>query len=127
MIITGDDREYISYVRARLHEQFYMTDLGPLCYFLGIKVSSTCDGFFISQEKYIQDLLARAAFGDERTIETPMELNVHLCPSDGDPLPNLTSYRYLIGSLVYLVVTRPYISYTIHILSQFVFSPTSVH
>jgi hypothetical protein len=47
-----------------------MIDLGPLCYFLGIEVSSTSDGFYISQEKYIQDLLTRVALGDERTIET---------------------------------------------------------
>ncbi len=61
MIITGDDPEYIAFVKARLSEQFLMSDLGPLRYFLGIEVSSTSDGFFISQEKYIQDLLARAA------------------------------------------------------------------
>jgi hypothetical protein len=53
-----------------------MTDLGHLCYFFGIEVSSTSDGFYISQENYIHDLLARAALGDERTVETPMELNV---------------------------------------------------
>src|SRR4051812_32987252 len=60
MIITGDDSEYIAFVKARLCDQFLMTDLGPLRYFLGIEVSSTSDGFYISQEKYIQ-LLARAA------------------------------------------------------------------
>jgi hypothetical protein len=59
MIITGDDPEYIAFVKARLRDQFLMTDRGPLCYFLGIEVSSTFDGFSISQEKYIQDLLAR--------------------------------------------------------------------
>jgi hypothetical protein len=75
MIITGDDSEYIAFVKARLRDQFLMTDLGPLCYFLGIEVSSTSDSFSISQEKYIQDLLARAALGDERTVETPMELD----------------------------------------------------
>ena len=104
-----------------------MTDLGPLCYFLGIEISSTSDGFYISQEKYIQDLLARAALGDERTVVTPMELNVQLCASDGDPFPNPTRYRHLVGSLVYLAVTRPDISYPVHILSQFVSAPTSVH
>jgi hypothetical protein len=76
MIIIGDDSEYIAFVKARLREQFLMTNLGPLCYFLGIEVSSASDGFYISQEKYIQDLLASAALGDERTVETPMELNV---------------------------------------------------
>ena len=51
MIITGDDPEYIAFVKARLSEQFLMFDLGPLRYFLGIEVSSTSNGFFISQEK----------------------------------------------------------------------------
>uniref|UniRef100_A0ACD5W637 Uncharacterized protein n=1 Tax=Avena sativa TaxID=4498 RepID=A0ACD5W637_AVESA len=127
MIITGDDPEYIAFVKARLRDQFLMTDLGPLRYFLGIEVSSTSDGFSISQKKYIQDLLARAALADERTIETPMELNVKLRPTDGDPLPDPTRYRHLVGSLVYLVVTRPDISYPVHILSQFVSAPTTVH
>jgi hypothetical protein len=72
MIITGDDSEYIAFVKARLHEQFLMTDLGPHRYFLGIEISSTSNGFYISQKKYIQDLLARAALGDERIVETPM-------------------------------------------------------
>uniref|UniRef100_A0ACD5UXM4 Uncharacterized protein n=1 Tax=Avena sativa TaxID=4498 RepID=A0ACD5UXM4_AVESA len=127
MIITGDDPEYIAFVKARLRDQFLMTDLGPLRYFLGIKVSSNSDGFYISQEKYIQDLLARTALGDERTVETPMELNVKLQLTDGDPLSDPTSYRHLVGSLVCLAVTRPDISYPVHILSRFVSAPTTVH
>uniref|UniRef100_A0ACD5ZJM6 Uncharacterized protein n=1 Tax=Avena sativa TaxID=4498 RepID=A0ACD5ZJM6_AVESA len=127
MIITGDDPEYIAFVKARLRDQFLMTDLGPLRYFLGIEVSSTSDGFYISQEKYIQDLLARAALGDERTVEIPMELNVKLQPTNGDPLSDPTRYCHLVGSLVYLAVTRPDISYPVHILSQFVSAPTTVH
>ena len=102
MIITGDDSEYIAFVNARLNEQFLMSDLGPLRYFLEIEVSSTSDGFFISQEKYIQDLLTRAALNDERIVETPMELNVHLRASDGEPLSNLTRYHNIVGGLVYL-------------------------
>jgi len=127
MIITGDDSKYIAFVKARLREQFLMSDLGPLRYFLGIEISSTSEGFFISQEKYIQDLLSRAALSDDRTVVTPMELNVQLRATDGDPLADPTRYRHLVGSLVYLAVTRPDISYPVHILSQFVSAPTSVH
>ena len=94
-----------------------MSNLGPLRYFLGIEVSSTSDGFYISQEKYIHDLLARAALSDERTAETPMELNVNLRASDGEPLSDPTRYHHLVGSLVYLAFTRPDISYHVHILS----------
>lgn len=124
MIITGDNSEYIAFVKARLSEQFLMSDLGPLRYFLGIEVTSTPDGFFMSQEKYIQDLLDHASLTDQRTVETLMELNVHLRLSDGEPLSDLTRYRHLVGSLVYLAVTRPDITYPVHILSQFVSAPT---
>jgi hypothetical protein len=57
MIITGDDPKYITFVKARLSDQFLMSNLGPLRYFLEIEISSTPEGFFLSQEKYIQDLL----------------------------------------------------------------------
>jgi hypothetical protein len=127
MIITGDDTEYIAFVKARLSDQFLMSDLGPLRYFLGIEISSTPEGFFLSQEKYIQDLLDRASLTDHRTAETPMELNVHLTPTDGEPLEDPTRYHHIVGSLVYLGVTRPGISYFVHILSQFVSAPTQIH
>lgn len=104
-----------------------MSDLGPLRYFLVIEISSTSDGFFISQERYIQNLLDCVALTDGRTVETPKELNISLSASDGDPLFDPTRYRHLVGSLVYLVVTCPDISYHVHIPSQFVFAPTSIH
>jgi hypothetical protein len=61
------------------------------------------------------------------TIDTPMELNTHLCASDNEPLLYLTRYHHLVGSLVYLDVTRLDISYHILILSQFVSAPTFIH
>jgi hypothetical protein len=51
MIITGDDPEYIAFVKARLSDQFLMSDLGPLRYFLGIEFSSSSKGFLsVSRE-----------------------------------------------------------------------------
>jgi hypothetical protein len=48
MLITGNDKEYIAFVKSRLSEQFMMSDLGPLSYFLGIEITSTADGYYIS-------------------------------------------------------------------------------
>jgi hypothetical protein len=117
MIITSDDPEYIAFVKACLSDQFLMSDLGPLRYFLGIEISSTPKEFFLSQERYIQDLLDHASLADHRTAENPLELNVHLTPTDDEPLEDPTCYRHIVGSLVYLSVTRPDISYSTHILS----------
>ncbi|WVZ84953.1 hypothetical protein U9M48_031919 [Paspalum notatum var. saurae] len=127
MIITRDDPQFIAFVKARLSEQFLMSDLGPLRYFLGIEISSTHEGFYMSQEKYIQGLLDRASITDHRTDETSLELNVHLSATDGEPLDDPTRYRHIVGSLVYLGVTRSDISYSAHILSQFVSAPTQLH
>jgi hypothetical protein len=57
MINIGDDPEYIAFVKTHLSDQFLMSDLDPLRYFFRIEISSTSEGFFLSQEKYIQDLL----------------------------------------------------------------------
>jgi hypothetical protein len=81
-----------------------MCDLGPLFYFLRSEVSCLSNGFSISREKYIHDILACTALGDERTVETPMELNVHRRASDGYLLSDPMRYRYLVGRLVYLVI-----------------------
>jgi hypothetical protein len=84
-----------------------MSDLDHLQYF---EISSTSDRFFLSQAKYIQDLLDRASFADHWTAETPMEFNVHLVTTDDEPLEDPTRYCHIVGSIVYLGVTKPDIS-----------------
>jgi hypothetical protein len=56
-----------------------------------------------------------------------MELNIQITPTDDEPLKDPTHYRHIIGSLIYLDVTRSNISYHVHILSQFVSTPTQIH
>jgi hypothetical protein len=94
---------------------------------LGIEVLQTQNGIYLSQAKYIQDLLDRSGLSDTRTVATPMDLHLSLRPTDGAPLEDPSRYRHLVGSLVYLTVTRPDIAHAVHILSQFVSAPTSVH
>ena len=131
ILITGDDVEHISLVKQHLGEHFPMSYLGPLSYFLGIEVKQCANGYYISQTKYIQDLIARSGITDNRTTATPMDLHLQLHPTNGTPLPDPSRYRHLVGSLVYLTVyltvTRPDIAHAVHILSQFVSAPTFVH
>ena len=104
-----------------------MSDLGPLHYLLGLEVSSMPDGIYLSQDKYVQDLLSCAALIDHRTVGTPMELGVYLLATDSEPVVDPTQYRYLVDNLVYLGMTRPDISHVLHIFSQFVAAPTQLH
>ncbi|GJV26155.1 uncharacterized mitochondrial protein-like protein [Tanacetum coccineum] len=59
--------------------------------------------------------------------DIPIDAKEKYTPKDGDPLPNPSLYRAIVGSLVYLTVTRLNISYAVHIASQFVCAPTTVH
>jgi len=72
MIITGSDIEEIARLRNNLFKEFEMKDLGGLKYFLGIEVLRSNKGIFISQRKYITDLLAEIGMVDYKPADTPM-------------------------------------------------------
>ena len=106
MIITGDDMQGIQYLKHFLGRQFEMKDLGPLNYFLGLEVSSSADGYYLTQAKYTSDLISRASVTDSKIVDAPIEYNCHLNYHDGESLSDATLYRQLVGSLIYLTVTR---------------------
>ncbi|XP_038877884.1 uncharacterized mitochondrial protein AtMg00810-like [Benincasa hispida] len=104
-----------------------MKDLGSLNYFLSLEVSSYVDGYYLSQGKYASDLLTRCSLTDFTVSSTPLDPNVRLTPLDGVPLGDATMYRQLVYSLIYLTVTHPNIAYVVHIVSQFMATPRSIH
>ena len=94
-----------------------MKDLEHLSYFLGFEIIHSTNDLYITQAKYASDLLSRARLTDNKTVDTPVELNAHLTPSGRKPLSNPSLYRRLVNSLVYLIVIRPNISYVVHQMS----------
>ncbi|GFZ15868.1 hypothetical protein Acr_25g0002770 [Actinidia rufa] len=117
----------ISDVKDHHFHEFEMKDLGPLRYFLGIEVASSPKGYLLSQTKYITHILHHANLMDDKTVDTPLEIHAKFSATDGVLLEDPTLYRELVGCLVYLTVTRPDISYAVHIISQYVSAPRSTH
>ena len=127
MIITGDDMQSIQGLKHFLGLQFEMKDLDRLSYFLGLEVSSSVDGYYLTQAKYTSNMISRASITDSKIVNTPIKYNFCLNSHDGESLYNATLYRQLVESLIYLTVTRPDISYTVHVVSQFMAAPRSPH
>ena len=86
MIITGDDLSGIQELKDFLNQQFEMKDLGHLSYLLGLEITHSIDGLYISQAKYASELLSRAGLTDSKIVDTPIELNAHLTPLGGQTI-----------------------------------------
>lgn len=112
-----------------LHSSFALKDLGALHFFLGIEVQTTSDGLALSQTKYVHDLLRRVGMTGCKGAPTPMSTVDKLSLSVGEALSpdDATKYRSTVGTLQYLVLTRPDIAYSVNKVCQFLHSPTSVH
>jgi hypothetical protein len=78
LLITGNNNDLILRLKKQLVDSFDMTDLGTLHYFLGLQVLPLCDGFFISQSKYVMDILTCFKMVDCNPCATPFQSRVNL-------------------------------------------------
>lgn len=127
VIIVGNDARKIEQTKAFLDKEFSIKDLGPLKYFLGIKVARTKNGLVLSQRKYTLDILEDSGMLGCRPSAFPMEQNLKLDRGEKEPEVEASQYRRLIGRLLYLQATRPDITYAVNVLSQFVSDPRQSH
>ena len=127
IIITGPNADMIHQLQASLHDSFHMNDLGPLNYFLGLEVHQSSKGIVLNQHKYTLDLIDMAGLQNSAPVDTPVEVNVKRQQEYGDPIPNPSLYRRLVGSLVYLTITRPDISYAVNLVNKFMTNPKHLH
>ncbi|XP_019077634.1 uncharacterized mitochondrial protein AtMg00810-like [Vitis vinifera] len=127
LIITGDAIEEICRTKENLSVRFEMKELGQLKHFLGLEVDRTHKGIFLCKKKYAKDLLKKFEMLECKPISTPMEPNAKMCEHEGKDLKDATMYRQLVGSLLYLTLTRPDISYAVGVMSQYMQNPKKPH
>ncbi|CAJ2666261.1 unnamed protein product [Trifolium pratense] len=127
IIVTGSSSTELSRLIATLAARFSLKDLGYLNYFLGVEVIPSTAGMFLSQRKYITDLLQKSGMTEGKPASTPITATPPLLKNSGDPLPSPTEYRALVGSLQYLSLTRPDIAFATNKLAQFMQNPSTMH
>ena len=127
MVLTGNDLEEMKLLQEYLSKEFEMKDLGSLKYFLGIEVSRSKNGIFLSQRKYTLDLLKETGMSACQPIDTPMEEGLKLCVESNQIPVDKGRYQRLVGRLMYLAHTRPDLAYALSVVSQFMHNPGEQH
>ncbi|GKU96667.1 hypothetical protein SLEP1_g9878 [Rubroshorea leprosula] len=127
LIYTSNSSFLLKEFRRMMVNEFDMTDLGLMRYFLGLEVVQNGEGIFISQEKYGKDLLKKCIMEDCNSVGTPMVSNQKFNLDDGEEKVDAHAYRSLIGSPLYLTNSKPDIAFATSVLSRFMQSPSKTH
>ncbi len=127
LIIIGDNDIDIFDSKKLLKQNFEMKDLGKLRYFLGIEVIQFAKGIWLLQRQYALNKLSKYGMMGCKPISIPLEQNVKSSVDEGNLVEDTTMYRCIMGSLIYMTITRPYLSYAIGVVSQFMQTPQKPH
>jgi len=127
MIVTGNDPDKILSLQRHLASKLDMKQLGDLKYFLGIEVARSKHGIFLSQRKYVLDLLAETWMPGCKPIDTLIEQNHKNFHCVDATSADRGRYQRLVGKLIYLSHTRPDITYAVNVVSQFMHDPKKPH
>ncbi|GJV50877.1 copia protein [Tanacetum coccineum] len=100
-------KEMCTEFEKMMHKKFQMSSMGELTFFLGLQVTQKDDGIFISQDKYVDEILKKFGFSTVKTASTPMETSKPLMKDENAKDVDVHLYRSMIGSLMYLTSSRP--------------------
>ena len=108
-------------------DRFEMSMMGELKFFLGFEIKQLRGGTFISQAKYIQDMLKRFNMVDAKEKKTPMDTKCHLQLNPKGIDVDQKLYRSMIGSLLYLCASRPDIVLSVGVCARYQAAPKESH
>ncbi|GJS26216.1 putative ribonuclease H-like domain-containing protein [Tanacetum coccineum] len=118
---------FVDEFEALMKSRFQMSSMGELTFFLGLQVKQKADGIFISQDKYVAEILKKFDFANVKTASTPIETQKPLVKDEEASDVDVHLYRSMIGSLMYLTASRPDIMFAVCACSRFQVTPKSSH
>jgi hypothetical protein len=127
-IIFGCNKDpLVQWFASAMESEFEMSMLGELSFFLGLQITQRSEGMFISQEKYLREMLKRFQMEDSKPLGTPMVTRCKLRKNDDSPNVDQRSYRSMIGSLLYITTSHPDIMHVVGMVGRFQSSPRQSH
>ncbi|GJX54872.1 uncharacterized mitochondrial protein-like protein [Tanacetum coccineum] len=127
-IIFGSTKKFLcTEFEKMMHKKFQMSSMGELTFFLGLQVKQMEDGIFISQDKYVTEILNKFGFTDVKTASTPMETQKLLLKDEDGKEVDVHLYRSMIGSLMYLNSSRPNIMFIVYACASYQVNPKVSH
>ncbi|GJX88961.1 putative ribonuclease H-like domain-containing protein [Tanacetum coccineum] len=127
IIFGSTKKSWCDEFEALMKSRFQMSSMGELTFFLGLQVKQKEDGIFISQDKYVAEILKKFDFANVKTASTPIETQKPLVKDEEANDVDVHLYRSMIGSLMYLTASRPDIMFAVCACSRFQVTPKSSH
>ncbi|GJS85576.1 putative ribonuclease H-like domain-containing protein [Tanacetum coccineum] len=127
IIFESTKKEMCTEFEKMMHKKFQMSFMRELTFFLGLQVTQKDDGIFISQDKYVDEILKKFDFSTMKTASTPMETSKPLMKDENAKDVDVHLYRSMIGSLMYLTSSRPDIMFDVCAWARFQVTPKVSH
>ncbi|GJV48668.1 ribonuclease H-like domain-containing protein [Tanacetum coccineum] len=127
IIFGSTNKSWCDEFEALMKSRFQMSSMGELTFFLGLQVKQNKGGIFISQDKYVAEILKKFDLVNVKAAITPMETKVPLTKDEEAFDVDVHLYRSMIGSLMYLTASRPDIMYAVCVCSRFQVTPKTSH
>ncbi|KAJ9552678.1 hypothetical protein OSB04_016723 [Centaurea solstitialis] len=127
IIFGSTSRELCKKFETVMTEEFKMSMMGEINFFLGLQVRQFSDGIFINQSKYIFDLLKKYDMSGCRSIGTLMATGNSIGPDHEGKDVDLRNYRSMVGSLMYLTASRPDIMFATCVCARYQAKPKESH
>ena len=110
-----------------MQKEFQMSSMGELTFFLGLQVQQSSSGMYISQVKYVADIIKRFNFTTVRPASTPVDTNKPLGKDEDGADVDVKLYRSMIGCLMYLIASRPDITFAVCLCARHQVQPKVSH
>nr|KYP56954.1 Retrovirus-related Pol polyprotein from transposon TNT 1-94 [Cajanus cajan] len=127
LIFTGNSKDMCDEFKNSMKAEFDMTDLGHMRHFLGIEVIQSNTGIFICQRQYAHDVLARFNMTESNSVRNPIVPGTILSKDIEGSAVDATKFKQVVGSLMYLTVTRPDLMFRVSLISRYMANPKESH